>query len=316
MTSVTRSPDVRLVINPRAGGGRALRVRDRLEHALSRRGLRPAVSLTTGPGHAVRIAQQSLLDGERVIVAVGGDGTVHEVANGMLRAAGSRAIEEAALAVVPVGTGNDFAKLLGVYGSIDAALDAIADGPVQRLDAGLAEWEGGSAYFVNAMGTGIDVEVIRQIARHQPLPGALNYVAGLIRALARYRPVAITVRTETSTFDGRIMTIAVANGRSIGGTFQICPAARADDGLFDVCIIRELPLFASLRTAARIVRGTHTALDGVTVLRGACTDIWVAPDTPFFFQLDGELHEPPGVRFVRLTLRPGVLPVRTARPSV
>ena len=309
------SAAVHVVINPLAGGGQGLRIRERIEQAMAQRGVPCVTSVTEGPRHAVRIAEAAALSGAKIIVAVGGDGTVHEVANGILRARDADPTLPAALAVVPAGTGNDFAKLLGFHGSVDRAITAICAGPERRFDAGRAEWDGGSCCFVNAMGTGIDVEVVRQIARSRPLPGALNYVAGLVRALARYRPVPLDVTATTASFSGRIMTIAVANGRCVGGTFHICPDARPDDGLFDICVIRELSLLGSVAMALRIVRGRHTRQGDVMVFRAAAVDIEVPADAPFFFQLDGELHEPRDARSIRLTILPGALRVRLAPPA-
>ncbi len=304
-----------VVLNPLSGGGRGVRLRPRIEAAIGAAGIDGAVHVTTEPGHATDLAREAATRGVDIIVAVGGDGTVHEIANGMLDAATPEA-RTPSLAVVPVGTGNDFAKLLGVYGSIDRALHTIGAGTVRRFDAGRAEWEGGARWFVNAMGTGIDVEVVRQILRHRRLPGALSYVAGLARALVRYRAVPITMRASGQPpFQGSIMTIAVSNGRCVGGTFHICPESQPDDGLFDVCVIRELSLLGSLGTAARIVRGRHVGRPGVTVVRSPLVEIDVDPSGGLFFQLDGELHEPASARTIRLRVCPGVLPVRVASPA-
>lgn len=303
------------IVNPAARGGRGSRAEARIEAAVASLDVRARVVRTKAPGGAESLAAEGLRDGFSPVVAVGGDGTVHEIANGMLDAATPEA-RTPSLAVVPVGTGNDFAKLLGVYGSIDRALHTIGAGTVRRFDAGRAEWEGGARWFVNAMGTGIDVEVVRQILRHRRLPGALSYVAGLARALVRYRAVPITMRASGQPpFQGSIMTIAVSNGRCVGGTFHICPESQPDDGLFDVCVIRELSLLGSLGTAARIVRGRHVGRPGVTVVRSPLVEIDVDPSGGLFFQLDGELHEPASARTIRLRVCPGVLPVRVASPA-
>jgi len=308
----SRQTVVHVVINPLSGGGHGLRIRERLEQGVANGRAACTISVTGGPRHAVRIAEAAASGGADVVVAVGGDGTVHEVANGILRARAADPTLPVALAVVPTGTGNDFAKLLGVHGSIDTAIAAICAGSDRRFDVGRAAWDGGSCCFVNAMGTGIDVEVVRQITRGRPLPGALNYVAGLMRALVRYRPMPLEVTAETASFAGKVMTIAVANGRCVGGTFHICPDAQPDDGLFDICVIRALPLMGSLAMALRIARGRHTRHAAVKMFRAATVDIEVPAGVPFFFQLDGELHEPPAARSIRLTVLPSALPVRVA----
>ncbi|MGH7500405.1 MAG: diacylglycerol/lipid kinase family protein [Longimicrobiales bacterium] len=302
---------VSIVLNPAAGRGGARQARIRLEDELSRRGIRFALHVTSASGDAVSLAEREALAGTAVIVACGGDGTVNEVATGLLRARERDASVRAALAVVPVGTGNDFAKLLGTTGSFDAAVEAIVNGPVRLFDSGIAEWVGGEARFVNAFGTGIDVEVVRQI-RQQSLPGTLTYFVGLARALVRYRAIPIRLRTNERTIESRVMMIAIANGRYVGGSFNICPAALPDDGAFDVCVIREVSLAATPRLAARIVRGTHAGHPAVEFLRTSAAEVEVTGGAPLFFQADGELYEPPEARSVRVRLLPATLPVRVA----
>ena len=105
------------------------------------------------------------------------------------------------------------------------------------------------------------------------------------------------------------MIAAVGNGRCVGGTFRICPAAEIDDGLFDVCAVRELSLGRSIRTAARILRGTHAGARGVESFRAGTVELTVPEGTQLFFQLDGELREPEGARSLTLEMRRGALPV-------
>jgi YegS/Rv2252/BmrU family lipid kinase len=303
-----------LVINPCAGRGQALRKRAAIERALADRAIAYDIRMTEASGvsgSGAGLAEAAALEGAGVVVACGGDGTVNQVATGLLRARDRDASVRASLAVIPVGTGNDFAKLLGTAASFDAAIDAIANGPVRMFDSGVAEWDGGQATFVNAFGTGIDVEVVRQI-RRLSLPAPLTYFVGLARALARYRPIPIRLRTGERTIESRIMMVAIANGRCVGGSFNICPSALPDDGAFDVCVIRAVSLAATPLLAARIVRGRHRGHPAVEFLRSADVTVEITGDTPLFFQVDGELHEPSEARSVRVRLRPGSLPVRVA----
>src|SRR5690606_39074599 len=107
---------------------------------------------------------------------------------------------------------------------------------------GVARWDDRSEHFMNAMGTGIDVEVVRQMRRSGWLPGTAIYLTALVRALARYRPMPVRIDVDGEESTGRIMILAVCNGPSIGGAFRICPLARPDDGVLDACLVRELPL--------------------------------------------------------------------------
>src|SRR5690606_29801011 len=151
-------------------------------------------------------------------------------------------------------------------------------------------------FFVNAAGTGIDVEVVRQLGPNRGTGGATPYIVALLRALRRYRALPVTIDADGRRTDAHVMMVAIANGRCIGGSFRICPDAVADDGRFDVCVFRELPLVRSLWTAAHVLRGRHTTMPGVTMGQAQCVRISVPNGTPLFFQLDGELREPARAR--------------------
>ena len=300
-----------LIFNPVAGRGDAVRRRTAVERLLRARGIEFDIRESHSLEAAADVAEATAREGASVVVACGGDGTVNRVATGLLRARERDATNRAALAVVPLGTGNDFAKLLGIGGSIERAVEVIASGPVHEFDSGIAEWEGGEARFVNAFGTGIDVEVVRQIHRLS-LPPALTYFVGLARALMRYRPIPIRLRTAESGIDASIMMVAVSNGRCVGGSFNICPAAEPDDGLFDVCVIRAVSLAATPALALRIVRGSHAGHPAVAFFRSTDVQIEVGGHHPLFFQVDGELFEPAGASAVRVRILPSSLPVRVA----
>jgi diacylglycerol kinase (ATP) len=307
---------IHVVLNPAAGRGAARRVRAEVEQSLRRRHATFAISETTAPGEAIELAAAAARSGADVVAAVGGDGTVHEVANGLLRAAAAGST--AALGIVPVGTGNDFIKVVAGVRTRADAYDALAHGVVRAMDAGVVRWDDGDEFFVNAMGTGIDVEVVRQIQRIRNLPGAAVYLLGLIRALAVFRPIAARISLDATDDDGagddvRAMMVAVANGRCIGGAFRVSPGALPDDGLLDVVLVAETRLLESVRVARRILRGTHIGHRAVRHRTARRVDIEVPAGASLFLQLDGELREPRGRR-VRVEVMPGALRV-VAAPS-
>jgi diacylglycerol kinase (ATP) len=313
MAALQRS--IYVIVNPAAGRGAARRLRSELAPALDRRGLRYEIAETRAPGDAVDLAFAAARNGADVVAAVGGDGTVHEVANGLLHAAAEGA--PAALGIVPVGTGNDFIKVFAGVRTREDAYDALAHGSVRAMDAGLARWQNGEEFFVNAMGTGIDVEVVRQIRRIRNLPGAAVYLLGLIRALTVFRPIAARITIDAADgevgrgADMRAMMVAVANGRCIGGAFQVAPGAQPDDGLLDVVLVDATGLFESVRVAGRILRATHIGHRAVRHHPARRVDIEVPQGAPLFLQLDGELREPEGRR-VRVEVLPGALRVVAA----
>lgn len=275
---------------------------------LRARGVKVDVRETPGPGAAAELALDAARAGADAIVALGGDGTVHEVADGIWRS-GERAADRPALGVVPAGTGNDFAKLLGVEGDVAGALDVIADGSAREWDAGIARWEGGEELFVNAIGTGIDVEVVRQLDRLPRMPGVASYLIALLRALRGYRAVELELTVDGEVEERSVMIIAIANGRCIGGGFHVCPEARPDDGVLDTCIVNEVGLLGIGAIMPRLLRGRHGSHPAVSLGRAREVRVRATGEESLFFQLDGELREPPGARELAVTIAPAALRV-------
>lgn len=302
-----------VVLNPTARGGAGRRLRAEIERELGRRAVAFEVHETRGPGDAAELARAACRAGSRTVVAAGGDGTVHDVANGILRAADEGVASDVALGIIPIGTGNDFVKVIPGTSTRAAAYDTLAAGHRYPFDAALVRWPGGHEYCLNAAGTGIDVEVVRQIRARSRRHGALVYIGGLLRALRRYRPVHVRIDADGSSVEARIMMVAVANGTCIGGLFRICPQARPDDGLLDLCVVRALPLLRQPVLAARILRGRHLHEPEVSFGVAREVRIQVLDGTPLFFQLDGELREPHGVDTLSITVQPARLRVLAAR---
>lgn len=307
--AAARRGGVRIILNPAAGGGRARRMQVAIERELAARSIEADVILTRARGHAVELAAEAASD-HGLVVAAGGDGTVHEVANGLLSVGVSQ--RRAALAVLPIGTGNDFQKLLG-SNRLPHAFDAILAGETRAVDAGRVTWEDSTEYFINGMGTGIDVEVVRQISRMPRLRGVAGYLAGVLRALGVFEPIRARLVVDGRVLDQRVMIVAVGNGVSQGGGFYLTPDARADDGRLDLCIIGDMRMTRILRTLPRLLRGRHVGMEGVSMMQFSRLEI--ETDGALFFQLDGELREPRLTRHMVVEVVPGALRV-VARPDV
>lgn len=305
MTDHVRRCPLVVVLNPTSGNGAGRRFRAEVDLALRARGLEARIVATEGRGHATELAADAAAAGAPVVVAAGGDGTVHEVVNGLLRAGG-----DTALGLIPIGTGNDFVKVVPGTRRRPGAYDTLARGAVRRFDAARATWSGGSEFFVNAAGTGIDVEVVRQIEALGTLPGALRYGVGLLRALARYRAVRIRVTPQGGgpPVERSVMLSAVSNGNCLGGAFRLTPEARPDDGLLDLCVVAELGVLPALRIVPKVLRGTHTRHPGVTMMRDRAFELEVIGEGPAYLQLDGELRRIDGGS-VRIEVVPAALRV-------
>lgn len=304
--------EIHVILNPEAGGGAGRRARAGLERRLQARGLAYRLFETERPRHAWELARSAASAGARAVLVAGGDGTVHEVANGLLQHRNEHGELTTALAVYPVGTGNDFVKMLFSPRDPGLACDLLVSGELRHFDAGKVIWHGESEYFVNAVGTGVDVEVVRQIQKLPRFRGVLGYLIGLVRAVFGFRPLQLRVSVDGESSDHNLMMIAATNGTCLGGGFFVCPGALPDDGRFDICMVRELNFFQIAYVIPHVLRGTHTRLPSVISCQAGVIQIDALSESPLYFQLDGELREPHAARSVLIELERGVLPVIAA----
>jgi YegS/Rv2252/BmrU family lipid kinase len=295
--------DAHVILNPAAGGGAARRAREPLVRAFRRGGWAVELVVTERPGQATELAAQAVHDGAQRVIAVGGDGAVHEVANGLLAARAS-----AAFGVVPIGTGNDFAKLTGVYRhSVDRAVSRLVTATTQRFDAGNVLGE----FFVNTLGVGFGPAVVRARNAMPGLKGFLSYLVPVLRTFATFRPPLLAVRTDGHAERGNMMMVEVCNGTTAGGSYRFAPGADPMDGMLDICVIRKIGLLRFLAALPRVMRGTHEGMPEVTLVRTRSLLIQ-SPETPLVLHLDGELRTP-DVRECTVTVEPGCLNVLVAQ---
>ncbi|MGH7537916.1 MAG: diacylglycerol/lipid kinase family protein [Gemmatimonadales bacterium] len=292
-----------VILNPAAGRGAARRAKDSVARAFRAQGWIVEILETERPGHATALATEAARAGARCVIAVGGDGAVHEVANGLL-AAGS----EACLGVVPVGSGNDFAKLVGVYRhDISRAVARLVTAVIRRFDAGRVLDE----FFVNTMGFGFGPAVVRTRNGMPGLRGFLSYLVPVIRTFASFRPLLFELAADDFRERGNMMMVEVCNGTTAGGDYRFAPDADPADGRLDVCVIRQVSLPRFLTALPRVMRGTHVKLREVAMVRTARFTIR-SPLEALLLHLDGELREP-GVHECTVTVKPRCLNVLVAQ---
>lgn len=294
-----------MILNPAAGRGAARRVESAVARAFRAQGWAVDVVRTQGPGHAQELAAQAVGQGARHVVAVGGDGTVHEVANGLLRSD-----SDTALGVVPVGSGNDFAKLVGVYGHDPLrAVARLVTARSRRFDAGRVS--GSGEWFVNSVGFGFGPAVVKKRNRMQHLRGFLSYLLPVVQTFFRFEPVVFDVAAPGFRERGYMMMIEVCNGTTAGGSYRFAPDADPSDGKLDVCLIRRVSLPRFLLAIPRVIRGTHLKMREVAIIKTAKIVIR-SPEQPLVLHMDGELREP-GVNECTVELERGRLNVLVAR---
>ena len=309
-------PTARVILNPTSGSGRGRRMAERIIIGLERRGIEADIVATTAPREASRLGLEAARSRVDLVIAAGGDGTVHEVANGILKAL-SQGVDGPALGVLPVGTGNDFAKLIGPLKDLDRSMDILVNGELRRLDACTAEWDDTRHWFVNAAGTGLDVDVVRRIVRAQgrPSPAIIKYLGAVLMSLVRYKAIPLRIRLDDQVIEQKVTIVVAGNGQCVGGGFWVCPQAQPDDGRFDICMVDEVSYLGALGPLARVMRGTHEGHPKVKMYQAREVEIEAMGAAPLFFQLDGELHEPPNARTLTLRMHPGALPVMTQRAT-
>ncbi len=292
-----------MILNPAAGHGRSARFREEVLRTARTHWGEVDLVLTTGPGHATALARQAE-HGVAQVLAVGGDGTVHEVANGLLQ---RDADARPALGVVPVGTGNDFAKMTCTARLAPAAtLAALAAGQVRRFDVGVVWGE----YFVNSIGVGLDADVARRVNQYKHWPGAFGYVVAALQAVIHRRPLRLHVDVDGTAWSEPTTVLEIGIGPCAGGVFYLVPDARPDDGLLDVCAVGAFGLRFLVTKAPLVLSGKHTGLPEVRMARGHRVRV-TSDDGPLTAHLDGELRSP-GHSTLEATILPGALPVLVA----
>jgi len=300
-----------VILNPAAGRGRARRLWPRLAQALGAAGVGFDLAETRAPLEAMRLAEGAA--GRcAAVIAVGGDGTVHEVVNGLMRApAGARP----ALGVLPVGSGDDYAKMLPPRSPgaprphWRAALTAIARGQARAHDVGvIRDGEGGERYFANGMDVGFGAHVARNIAQvPRWVTGLGAYLAAIAQTMVRYPTLELRLQLDDGEpFAHRSTLAAVMNGRCFGGSFWACPGACADDGLLDVLLADVVSRAQILRLVPKLMRGRHTGEPVLRMLRAR--RIVIESDEALVVEADGELP-PMRSRRLEIELVPGALRV-------
>jgi len=272
-------PSACLIINPAAGRGAVRATLPFVRSAFAARGI-DNVYESAAPGDEERLAAWAVRAGVQTIVAVGGDGTWGRIANAILRSGA-----ECRLAVVPTGTGNDFAKTLGVnrYAPEQIA-DLVVRGDATRIDVGLADGH----YFLNSCGFGFDPSVLGASNRVRFLKGDAVYIYSALGQLFTYRGIEVSANGVPGVKLGSMLMVTVSNGRSLGGAFKIAPRASVLDGRLDACFFADSNLVQRVKVFVGAMRGTHIGMPSVSaasVQQLALT----FPSNPLM-EVDGELR--------------------------
>ena len=306
MSALSAAPEAVLIVNPTAGRGAAGRRVPEIRRLLGAAGRDWAWHYTRARGDATRLAREAALGGTKRVIAVGGDGTLHEVVNGILGTG-------ATAGLIPFGTGNDFARGVGLFGSLETACRAAAGDTVRQIDVGVIEGSSteGERHFLVLAGTGYDARTAQTVnAGIRHLSGALAYVWGAILTLRTFEPFALTL-----TLDGdpprrlQAMFASFANVATTGGGMKIAPGAVPDDGCLDICLVGAVSKATLLYQLTQVFGGKHVGHPAVSMLRARTIHVDADPPQPLL--IDGEVH---GTTPATIRLLPGILPFLVPGP--
>jgi diacylglycerol kinase (ATP) len=286
---VNRS-EAKVIVNPVASGGKVGKQWPQLRDVLTKGGLQFAAEWTQHPGHATEIARKALDEGFRYIVSVGGDGTVNEVINGLI--VDGNVDSEIVLSIIPGGTGSDFPRILDISRDPVQACQTTLGHRCHAVDIGqircMRDGKPIERYFVNVAGLGFDGEVSVRVNRmSKRISGTIPYLTGLALTLFSYRNKDAELTLDGQQIHGRFNSVIICNGQYFGGGMWIGPKAAADDGIFDIVIIKDVNKVEFLLNVPRVYRGTHLTHPKVESFQAK--EVHVEAEQRMFIQAEGEL---------------------------
>lgn len=281
--------ELHIIWNPIAGNGAAVKVFALVSAALDERGIPFTSAKSAYPGNSTELARIAVADGAKKIVALGGDGTVREVASALCGT-------DIEMGIIPCGTGNDMVRPLGVSKDPMTALETVLHGSARRMDACMANDE----FFFNVAGFGFDVDVLdyTEIYKKRFRNGSMAYLCGLLRAVAGLSMRKTVITWPEGRMEKDVLLLAAGNGTHFGGGMPVAPMADPFDGLLDICVMHDVTRFTALRLLLKFLKGRHLAetkyftFFRTTELTAACEpfsrldiDGEVVPGTPVTFKI-------------------------------
>lgn len=278
---------VKLILNPIADMGRAWKSANDLRPIAQEFDGEVTWSGTVYPTHAVELARQAAEEGYDMVIALGGDGTVHEVMNGLMQVPAER---RPALGIVPVGSGNDFAWSLGItQSSAQSLARALNAKTFQSVDmALLTDEHGRREYFDNTLGIGFDAVVTIRSHKLPVVKGFLMYLTAVIQTIIlNHNPANLHIKTDVEEFYASALMTTLCNGPREGGGFLIAPGAKNDDGKLEYVIVNKVSRATMFRLVPEFMNGTHPRFKQIRM--GSFKQLSLVSDLPLYIHADGEI---------------------------
>ncbi len=271
---------VKVILNPYANRWGARAQASAVADAFRAVGVECDLAITESPGQGTRLAAAAAREGYDAVVAAGGDGTINEVINGLIRAAGDG--PTVPFGIVPLGTANDFNLMAGLPDGIAAAVGVIAGGRTRRIDAGQVN----DRFFINNSAAAMEPMVTMENIKMKRLSGEIRYIVALLRALTKLKPWQMNLTWDGDGYDGPAYLLSVCNSPRTGG-FMMAPGAELDDGLLDMVFAPQVSKGTVIAILLKLMKGEHIHHPAVTFQRVTAIDLTSTPGTPL--HSDGEL---------------------------
>ncbi|HEY5729187.1 MAG TPA: diacylglycerol kinase family protein [Anaerolineales bacterium] len=296
---------IKIILNPMADMGNAWRAARDLRSITEQHG-GIDWSGTVYPGHAIDLAKSA--EGYDMVIAMGGDGTVHEVMNGLMQIPEEK---RPVLGVVPVGSGNDFAHGIGASTKPTEALNRAIHGEPSTVDLGLMiAGDGRKEYFDNTLGIGFGAIVTIRSHKLPLLRGFIMYLTSVLQTiLLDHNPIKMQMEIDGKQMEKSIIYLVLSNGPREGGGFLVTPNAKIDDGILDYVMITDVSRLMMFRIVPEVMKGTHGRFKQVTLDK--CKKFTLTADRPLYIHADGEIFSGPGtdIRKVSFEILPNALKV-------
>jgi diacylglycerol kinase (ATP) len=267
------------IVNPTAGKGKALKIIPEIQNIFKNAGGEYIIKVTERPGHATEIARQYSSAGAYRIYSIGGDGTLNEVLNGM-------AESNCSLGIIPAGSGNDFIRSIYPYKIEKDIVSKVINGTESCVDVGRVN----GRYFLNISSVGIDAEITYNAREFKKVPffsGHFAYLFSIFATVFKYKSKSTEIRIDCDQKVQNTLLFAVANGKYYGGGMKVAPGAIVDDGVFEICNVKDVSKVRILRLFPKLIDGTHDTIKEVSFHKGK--NIFLSCEEDFTLNVDGEL---------------------------
>ncbi|WDC84956.1 diacylglycerol kinase family lipid kinase [Caloramator sp. mosi_1] len=263
------------IVNPKAGNGRALKAVENIKNICNKIGVNYALEFTSYPENAVEIANKNAAKFEKII-AVGGDGTLNEVLNGIVDT-------NTALGVLPCGTGNDFARTIYKTMDINKIIELLVKGDYKKCDVGKCL----NKHFINIASVGLDAEIAHKVQRGKKIfGGKTSYLLQLANTLIKYKNTSLKIQIDDMSFESETLLTIISNGKYYGGGIMPAPESDIFDGKFDICHIKRMNKLKIPFLLNKYIKGHHKDFKEVSFYRGK--KVKIESEDLFAVNLDGE----------------------------